>query len=87
MRWNTFDQFKRRASSVWIVVLPNGDQKWQEGKCKCPSFLNKYMCKHIFGLAIRLKLAKPPPTAKDVPIGEKRRRGRPRKSTKALLID
>jgi hypothetical protein len=87
MRWNTFDQFKRRASPVWIVVLPNGDQKWQEGKCTCPCFLKKYMCKHIIGLAIRLKLAKPPPAAKDVPIGEKRRRGRSRKSTKALLID
>ncbi len=45
------------------------------------------MCKHMIGLAIRLKLSKPPPAAKDVPIGEKRRRGRPRKSTKALLID
>ena len=45
------------------------------------------MCKHVIGLAIRLKLAKPPAAAKDVPIGQKRRRGRPSKDTKALIVD
>ena len=45
------------------------------------------MCKHIIGLAIRLKSAKPPPAAKDVPIGEKRKRGRPKQAKKALIID
>ncbi|CAF3749748.1 unnamed protein product [Rotaria sordida] len=35
----------------------------------------------------RLKHCKPPSIAKDVPLGGKRKRGRPRKATKALLID
>jgi hypothetical protein len=38
-------------------------------------------------MALRLKLCKPPPAAKDVPIGEKRKRGRPKLATKALLKD
>jgi hypothetical protein len=45
------------------------------------------MCKHRIGLAIRLKSAKPPPAAKEIPIGQKRKRGRPNKSSKALIID
>ncbi len=39
----------------------------------------------MIGLAIRLKYCKLPPAAKDVKIGEKRKRGRPKKATKALL--
>jgi hypothetical protein len=89
LRWNTFDQFKKRASSVWKVTLPSdaSNEKWRAGKCTCPFFLKKYMCKHIIGLAIRLKSAKPPPAAKDVPIGEKRKRGRPKQAKKALIVD
>ena len=34
LRWNTFDQFKKRASSVWIVSLPTVNEKWKEGKCQ-----------------------------------------------------
>jgi hypothetical protein len=44
------------------------------------------MCKHLIGMAIRLKLAKPPPAA-NVPINEKRRGGRPKFATKTLLRD
>ncbi|CAF1186126.1 unnamed protein product [Rotaria sordida] len=41
---------------------------------------------HIVGIAIRLKCCKPPPAAKTVPIGQKRKRGRPAKAKAALLI-
>ncbi len=44
------------------------------------------MCKHFVGMAVRLNCCKPPPAAKDVKIGEKRRRGRPSNAKKALLI-
>jgi len=90
MRWNTFEQFKKRASIVWIVDIPNdGDtaEKWKGGKCTCPCYLKQFICKHLIGLAIRLKYVKPPPAAKLVPIGQKRKRGRPKKATKALLVD
>jgi hypothetical protein len=64
MRWNTFDQFKRRASSVWIVVLPNGHQKWQEGKCPC--FLKKYVQTYDW-LSYTLKTFKTTPCSKRCP--------------------
>jgi hypothetical protein len=44
------------------------------------------MCKNVVGMAIRLNDCKPPPAAKNVPIGEKRLCGRASKAKKALLI-
>ena len=59
----------------------------EKGMCTCPQFLERFMCKHVLGIAIRLKFTKPPPEAENVPIGRKRKRGRPKKATKALIID
>ena len=53
-------------SSVWIVSLSTEKERWKEGNCTCTYFLEKYMCNHVIGLVIRLKLAKPPAAAKDV---------------------
>jgi hypothetical protein len=86
-RWNTFEQYKKRAFSVWIIDMPKLSNNWQDGVCTCPYFMKHFLCKHLIGLAIRLKYAKPPPAAKDIPIGEKRKRGRPKKATRALLMD
>ena len=60
--------------------------KWRKSKCNCPAFYKNYICKHVVGMAIRLKYCKPPPPAKTVPIGEKRKRGRPAKAKPALLV-
>ncbi len=60
--------------------------KWLDGICNCPAFFKKFMCKHVVSMAIRLNYCKPQPAPKNVPIGEKRRRSRPSKVKKALLI-
>ncbi len=44
------------------------------------------MCEHVVGIVIGLNYCKPPPAAKGIIIGEKKRRGRPVKVKKALLI-
>ena len=82
--WNNFEQFMFK---VWITQLPIDGNQWKNGRCTCPSYLKTYMCKHIVGLALRLRYVRAPPAAKDVPIGEKRKRGRPKKATRALLVD
>ena len=43
------------------------------------------MSKHVVGLSIRLGYCKSPAAAKDVPIGERIKRGRPKKAKRALL--
>ncbi len=40
-------------------------------------FLKEYMCKHVLGIAIRLKVFQVCLEAKNIPIGQKRKRGRP----------
>jgi uncharacterized Zn finger protein len=62
------------------------NEEWRKAKCNCPALLKNYICKHIVGMAIRLKHCKPPPAAKTVTIGEKRKRGRPAKAKSAFLL-
>ena len=54
-RWNTFDQFAKREFRIWLVTLPNDGENWHHGSCTCPIFLKEFSCKHLVGLAIRLK--------------------------------
>jgi hypothetical protein len=86
MKWYSFDHYKTKAFSVWCVSLPKDTSKWDEGVRNCPAFFKRFMCKHVIGLAIKLNLCKPPPAGKNVPIGQKRCRGRPSKPKKPLLI-
>lgn len=80
-----FDEYRTQFFNKWKVGLPLNNE-WIHSKCNCPIFFKEYMCKHILGLAIRLKLTKPPPEAKNIPIGQKRKRGRPSKAKPALII-
>lgn len=84
--FETFDQFKEMYFTNWLTKLPIEKEKWKDGTCDCPSFLKQLFCKHIVGIAIRLKHAVPPPEAKTIPIGNKRKRGRPVKAKKALIV-
>lgn len=84
--WDTFDDFKKKAFAYWKVALPSQQSAWLNGKCTCPIFFKNYMCKHVIGLAIRLKYVTPPAEAKNIPIGQKRKRGRPAKARPALIV-
>lgn len=84
--WKTFDEFKKFAFTHWTVVLPSKNSDWVNGECNCPEFFKNYKCKHVTGLAIRLKYVIPPVEAKNIGIGQKRKRGRPTKAKRALLV-
>lgn len=80
-RWVNFDDFKSWRTEIWkITVSPAGLA------CSCPSFLKNGQCKHALGIQIRQREVVVPPEAKTVPLGQKRKRGRPKKALKALLI-
>jgi hypothetical protein len=83
-KWTTFNQFKK-SYDIWCLEM-HDSSSWKISKFHCPAFLKKYICKHIVGMAIRFKYCKPPAAAKIVPIGEKRKRGRPAKAKPALLV-
>lgn len=79
--WKDFDDFKKINFSQWQTYL---DEEWEKGICNCPAFSKNYMCKHVIGIAIRLKYVDAPVEAKAIPIEQKRKRGRPRKTKAAL---
>ncbi len=85
--WTTFNQFKKINFKFYCVTMFN--EEWMKSKCTCANYLKTYSCKHIIGIALRLKLCKAPAAAKDIQIGQKRKRGRPKKSLrgKALLVE
>ena len=55
MRYNTFKQYKKQAFKIWVVDMSKKAENWSQGKCTCPVFFKKYMCKHVIGLALRQK--------------------------------
>lgn len=84
-QWETFDMFRTNAFKGWTTVVP-ANNEWIHGYCNCPAYLRDYMCKHVVGLAIRLKYLDPGFAAKQIPIGAKRKRGRPQNAKKAKFI-
>ncbi|XP_077282967.1 uncharacterized protein LOC143908979 [Arctopsyche grandis] len=82
---DNFDGYLKKKGSYYTLTLPIDNDKWEDGECSCPHFLKTYMCKHLLGVAIRLKFVRPPPEAKNLDIGMKRKRGRPPKAKKALI--
>ncbi|GBP42983.1 HMG box-containing protein 4 [Eumeta japonica] len=71
--WETFDEYKEQHFREWEVIMPREKENWLQGTCNCPKFLKDYICKHLVGLAIRLKHVQPPSEARTIPIGMKRK--------------
>lgn len=80
---DNFDDFYKNVFSIYKIDFHNDD--WRMSKCTCPHFLKLYYCKHVLGLSIRFKKTKPPASANPDKLGEKKKRGRPKATKKALL--
>jgi hypothetical protein len=61
---------------VCIHFCPND---WHQSTCSCIYFKKSYICSHLLGLAIRLKLVEAPAEAQNLPLGKIRGSGRPSK--------
>lgn len=85
-RFDSFDDFVSNGMGMYYNVSMKCDkQKWfVESTCMCKSFQKKYICKHIIGLAIQLKLVRRPNLNDSKIIGKKQSRGRSAKAKKAL---
>lgn len=90
MRWDDLDHYVDTATSIWKIILSKNcsveNEEWKNGICNCPVFYKEYMCKHLIGISMRNKFCKIPLIAKNIPIDTKRKRGRPSKAKKALIV-
>ncbi len=85
-QFTSFDEYHKIIFSTWHVQFhANSDTtNWRKGKCSCPAFQKSYICKHLIGLASRLKILVIPDVAKNLMVGTKRKRGRPALARPAL---
>ena len=83
-KWSSFEEFLQLHFAVWRIEIDLNS--FDESSCNCPFFMKNFVCKHVTGLGIRLKLIVPPLQAKCIPIGQKRKRGRAARAKPALLI-
>lgn len=82
--FHTFDEYKINAFRAYVAKIEKNN--WRNSTCSCPAFLKGFMCKHIMGILLKMKQLDAPPEAKPVPIGEKRKRGRPSKAKRARVL-
>ena len=82
--WKKFDTYRKCITRMWQVEF--NDSNWKNSVCSCPIFPKQKISKHIIGIAIICKQFSVPDEAKTVPLGEKRKRGRPGKAGKALIV-
>ena len=91
--WKTFESFEQNYNQFYVVkVNQNADPSndlWRDGECSCPAFMKNYICKHLIGLSLRKNLLDPvlmPLAAKAIPLGERRKPGRPALAKPALVM-
>lgn len=83
--WRNFDDYKDALNTVRTTFeTPITAANWTTGECDCGAFFKEYICEHVIGIALRLKCITAPVEAKTIPIGQKRKRGRPAKARPAL---
>lgn len=85
--WQCFDDYKKNSFDFYDTVFkfPISRDNWLISECDCENYFKLYMCEHIIGIALRMKCITAPAEAKHVPIGQKRKRGRPAKAKPALV--
>jgi hypothetical protein len=81
--FSSFAEYSSKRFEIHVSVINGKD--FLKGHCSCPVYLKTDLCKHLVGIAIRNKWIVCPDAAKAVPLGEKKKRGRPALAKKALL--
>lgn len=87
--WKSFDEFIQHGFQLFWIIRIKRTENWKtESSCSCPVFGKEYICKHILALSYREKLVEVPNIANPTLLTKKNiRKGRPKNSTKALIID
>lgn len=81
----TYDEFIKSIFQIYQIKFDENAANWKSATCTCPSFYKKFICKHIIATAFKLKILNH--DENDEPIEKKRKRGRPKLASQALIID
>ena len=79
----SFDELMTKVFSVNYVKFD--ESNWKLSICSCAWWAKHFKCHHVIEMAVRKGLAEYPETAQIIPLGQKRKRGRPQNNTPALI--
>lgn len=88
-KFKDFDDFVSKVFSIHKMTFTELSD-WQNAKCTCVAYSKHNVCKHVMMVAHRLGGLDPPDdllAEVETPVPKKNPRGRPRKTTKALIRD
>ena len=80
--WCIFDEWIKQKNSVHYIN--NNKQEWLKSTCSCSFWAKNLFCQHIIGLAVYKKKCQFTETHMQIPIGQNRIRGQPKKTKSAL---
>lgn len=85
--FETFNEFAANFCNIWKITFPKDSALWKRATCTCPAFDEKYMCKHIIGIAKQIGALDHPEINYDNEPLFKSKKGRPKRATAALNRD
>ncbi|KAG4073405.1 hypothetical protein HA402_005568 [Bradysia odoriphaga] len=89
--YKSFEEFSARAFDVWKISFPKESGRWKQAVCTCPAFDRNYICKHIISIAESIGLFKESDDVDNEDYDDEplfhTKRGRPPRTTKALVYD
>lgn len=84
-KWASFDEYITHGYQMfWVVQFSKHEWKINS-KCTCPVYFKERMCKHILAIAMRDELMECPQNANPTRLLPKRRAGRPKNASAALM--
>jgi hypothetical protein len=83
LNWDTFDDYVSHVHTINYVSFVKKD--WITSVCSCVFWAKNYYCHHVIGLAVHKGKAVYLDIHKQIPIGQSRPRGQPRKNASALV--
>lgn len=83
--FNSFDDYQKNGHKMIYETKICLTNCFLESTCICGDFTANFMCKHIIGFALQLKLKTCPKEGNSQPICAKKKAGRPSRAKKALV--
>lgn len=85
--YESFNDFVSRGLNIRIVSFPSQSSEWKQARCTCYTLDNSFMCVHIISIANTLGLLSAEPEDYDDEPLFPTKRGRPKTTSKALVIE
>lgn len=86
-KWTSFDEYITHGYQMfWLVQFSKHEWKINS-KCTCPVYFKQRMCKHILAIAMRDQLMECPQNANPTKLAPRRKAGRPKNASAALMRD